>query len=65
MCTSMPRIHVAITGMEKIVPSMEDLGTFLRLLIRSATGQRISSYVTAVTGPRGTTRRTVQRSSTW
>ncbi len=53
MCTSMPRIHVAITGMEKIVPSMEDLGTFLRLLIRSATGQRISSYVTAVTGPRG------------
>ena len=52
MCTSMPRIHVAITGMEKVIPSMEDLGTFLRLLIRSATGQRISSYVTAVTGPR-------------
>jgi len=52
MCTSMPRIHVAITGMEKIVSSMEDLGTLLRLLIRSATGQRISSYVTTVTGPR-------------
>ena len=52
MCTSMPRIHVAITGMEKIVPSVEDLGLFLRLLIRSATGQRISSYVTMVTGPR-------------
>ena len=52
MCTSMPRIHVAITGMEKIVPSIEDMGVFLRLLIRSATGQRISSYVTAVTGPR-------------
>ena len=52
MCTSMPRIHVAITGMEKVIPSMEDLGTFLRLLIRSSTGQRISSYVTAVTGPR-------------
>ena len=52
MCTSMPGIHVAITGMEKIVPSMEDLGMFLRLLIRSATGQRISSYVTTVTGPR-------------
>ena len=52
MCTSMPRVHVAITGMEKIVPSMEDLGIFLRLLIRSATGQRISSYVTTVTGPR-------------
>ena len=52
MCTSMPRIHVAIAGMEKIVPSMEDLGIFLRLLIRSSTGQRISSYVTTVDGPR-------------
>ena len=53
MCTSMPKIHVAFTGMEKVVPSIEDLGLFLRLLIRSATGQRISSYVTTVTGPRG------------
>ena len=53
MCTSMPRVHVAIAGMEKVIPSIEDLGTMLRLLIRSATGQTISSYVTAVTGPRG------------
>ncbi len=52
MCTSMPRVHVAIMGMEKVVPSMEDMGMFLRLLIRSATGQRLSSYVTMVTGPR-------------
>lgn len=52
MCTSMPKIHVAITGMEKVIPSIEDLGLFLRLLIRSATGQRISSYVTTITGPR-------------
>ena len=52
MCTSMPRIHVAIMGMEKVIPSMEDVGIFLRLLIRSATGQRITSYVTTVTGPR-------------
>ena len=55
MCTSMPPVHVAIVGMEKIIPSMEDLGTFLRLLIRSATGQWISSYVTMVSGPRGST----------
>ena len=55
MCTSMPRIHVAIVGMEKIIPSMEDLGTFLRLLIRSATGQWISSYVTMISGPRKST----------
>ena len=55
MCTSMPPVHVAIVGMEKIIPSMEDLGTFLRLLIRSATGQWISSYVTMVSGPREST----------
>ena len=53
MCTSMPRVHVAIAGMEKVVPSIEDLGTMLRLLIRSATGQTLSAYVTTVTGPRG------------
>ena len=52
MCTSMPPIHVAIAGMEKVIPSMEDLGIFLPLLIRSATGQRLSSYVTTITGPR-------------
>ena len=38
MSTSMPKTHVAIMGMEKIVPSIEDMGMFLRLLIRSATG---------------------------
>jgi len=52
MCTSMPRIHVAIVGMEKVIPSITDLGLFLRLLIRSATGQWISSYVTTVSGPK-------------
>ena len=52
MVTSMPKVHVAIAGMEKVVPSIEDLGLFLRLLIRSATGQMLSSYVTTVTGPR-------------
>ncbi|MCH7712612.1 MAG: iron-sulfur cluster-binding protein [Chloroflexi bacterium] len=52
MCTSAPRIHVGITGMEKVIPSLQDLAVFLRLLPRSATGQRITSYVTMVTGPR-------------
>ena len=52
MATSVPRVHVAVMGMEKIVPSMRDLSTMLRILIRSATGQRISSYVTVVNGPR-------------
>jgi L-lactate dehydrogenase complex protein LldF len=54
LCTSAPRIHVGITGMEKVIPSLQDLAVFLRLLPRSATGQRISSYVSMVTGPRRT-----------
>lgn len=52
MSTSVPRVHVAVMGMEKIVPSIQDLSTMLRILIRSATGQRISTYVTMVNGPR-------------
>ena len=52
LCTSAPRIHIGITGMEKVIPSMQDLAVFLRLLPRSATGQRLTSYVSMVTGPR-------------
>ena len=52
MATSMPKVHVAVMGMEKLVPSAADLGAMLRILIRSATGQRISCYVTMVNGPR-------------
>ena len=51
-CTSAPPVHVAITGMEKVIPSLEDLALFLRLLPRSATGQRLTSYVSMVSGPR-------------
>ena len=36
LCTSAPRIHIGITGMEKVIPSMQDLTLFLRLLPRSA-----------------------------
>ena len=52
LCTSAPRIHIGITGMEKVIPALQDLAVFLRLLPRAATGQRISSYVSMVTGPR-------------
>ena len=52
LCTSAPRIHIGITGMEKVIPSVQDLAVFLRLLPRSATGQRITSYVSMVSGPR-------------
>ena len=51
-CTSAPRIHVALTGMEKVIPCLDDLAIFLRLLPRAATGQRMTSYVSLVSGPR-------------
>jgi L-lactate dehydrogenase complex protein LldF len=53
MATTLPRIHVAITGIEKVVPTLEDVATLLRLLPRSATGQSISNYVSITTGTRG------------
>ena len=52
MTTSLPRVLVAVAGIEKVVPALEDLGVFLRLLARSATGQPITSYTTFVGGPR-------------
>jgi L-lactate dehydrogenase complex protein LldF len=50
MATTLPRVHVAITGIEKVVPTLEDLATLLRLLPRSATGQSISNYISLTTG---------------
>ncbi|MFQ5896328.1 MAG: LutB/LldF family L-lactate oxidation iron-sulfur protein, partial [Nitrospinota bacterium] len=52
MVTTLPRVHVAIMGIEKVVPSLEDLMTLLAVLPRSATGQKLTSYVTLLTGPR-------------
>jgi len=52
MVTTMPRVHVAITGIEKVIPTLEDLSTLNRLLARSATGQEISNYFSVITGPR-------------
>jgi L-lactate dehydrogenase complex protein LldF len=51
MTTTMPRVHVAITGIEKIIPTLEDVSLVLRLLTRSATGQSISNYLSFTTGP--------------
>ena len=52
MCTIMPRVHVVLTGVEKVLPTLEDLATLMRLLPRSATGQQISNYLSLLTGPR-------------
>ncbi len=49
---TLPRVHIALASIEKIVPTMEDLSTILRLLARSATGQEMSVYTTISTGPR-------------
>lgn len=53
MCTSLPPVHIAIVGIEKIIAHRADLPAMLALLTRSATGQQISVYVSLLTGPRG------------
>src|SRR6266704_566329 len=53
MVTTLPRVHVCMTGIEKVIPTLEDFSTLLRLLTRSATGQPISNYVSLLTGPCG------------
>jgi L-lactate dehydrogenase complex protein LldF len=52
LSTSLPRIHVAVTGIEKIIPRLEDLGTMWPVLATSGTGQPITTYSTLVGGPR-------------
>lgn len=49
--TSLPRLHVAIMGIEKVVATLEDFALLVQMLTRSATGQSLSSYVTLVNGP--------------
>ncbi len=48
----LPKAHVVLASLEKIVPTLEDAATILRLLARSATGQEMSVYTTFSTGPR-------------
>jgi L-lactate dehydrogenase complex protein LldF len=48
----LPRVHVVVTSIEKIVPTLEDVSQILRVLARSATGQEMSVYTTFSTGPR-------------
>ena len=52
LCTSVPRIHVAVTGIEKVIPRLEDLATFWPVLATSGTGQGITTYSTLIGGPR-------------
>ncbi|MCL4246230.1 MAG: lactate utilization protein, partial [Candidatus Dadabacteria bacterium] len=52
LTTTVPRIHVALMGIEKLLPRFGDLSLFLPLLVRSATGQKTSTYISLITGPR-------------
>lgn len=47
-----PRVHIALMGIERLVPTLADLEIMLRLLPRSATAQKLTSYVSIVNGPR-------------
>jgi L-lactate dehydrogenase complex protein LldF len=49
---TLPRVHIVLASLEKLVPTLEDAATILRLLARSATGQEFSVYTTFSTGPR-------------
>ena len=52
MATTLPKIHIALMGMERLVPSLPDLALMLELLPRSATGQKITVYTSLIQGPR-------------
>ncbi|PLS16434.1 iron-sulfur cluster-binding protein [Bacillus sp. M6-12] len=52
MVTSLPKVQITVMGMERIVPSFEEFEVLVSMLTRSAVGQRLTSYITALTGPR-------------
>ena len=52
LTTSAPKIHIAVAGIEKLIPRAQDLGVFLTLLGRSATGQPLTVYTSFLSGPR-------------
>jgi L-lactate dehydrogenase complex protein LldF len=52
LTTSVPKIHIAVAGIEKVIPRARDLAVFLKLLSRSATGQLLSVYASILAGPR-------------
>jgi len=50
LTTSLPRTHIAVMGIEKVVPRFSDLDVFLKLLPRSGTGQKLTTYQSFITG---------------
>ena len=52
LAVSAPRVHVALMGIERLVPTLDDLAVMLQVLARSATGQKATVYTDLITGPR-------------
>lgn len=52
MCTTVPPVHIALMGIERLLPTLDDLALFLTLLPRSATGQKLSVYTSLIHSPR-------------
>ena len=53
LVTALPKTQITVMGMERIVPTFEEFEVLVGLLTRSAVGQKLTSYVTALTGTRG------------
>ncbi|MEH2921633.1 LutB/LldF family L-lactate oxidation iron-sulfur protein [Samsonia erythrinae] len=53
LCTTVPHTHIAVMGMERVVPTFEELDIILTMLARSAVGARLTGYNTWLTGPKG------------
>ncbi|MBK8096526.1 MAG: iron-sulfur cluster-binding protein [Planctomycetes bacterium] len=51
LTTTLPAVHVAVVGIEKVIPRVADLDVFLKLLPRSGTGQALTTYQSLLTGP--------------
>jgi L-lactate dehydrogenase complex protein LldF len=52
LATTLPKTQITVMGMERIVPTWEELDILVSLLCRSAVGQKLTSYVTGLTGPK-------------
>lgn len=52
LVTALPEVHVALVGIDKVIPRLQDLGPLLRLLARNSTGQTLTGYTTLISGPR-------------
>lgn len=52
MCTTMPRVHIAFAGIEKVIATLEDYATLVQILPRSGTGQNLTVYTNIINGPR-------------